>query len=116
MYEKNLPNRAGLTPEFQDGVTTFIEWVKSQQTYMDGEKIRCPCRKFKNEVLKTSDEINFDLYMKSFMPEYYNWTLHGKERVQEYFVAIMRPICRTSKIPLLLLRRVPVYIGAMRRR
>ncbi|KAL0445738.1 UNVERIFIED_CONTAM: hypothetical protein Slati_1701700 [Sesamum latifolium] len=78
MYEKNLPNRAGLTPEFQDGVTAFIEWAKSQQAYMDGVKIRFSCRKCKNEVFKISGEVNFDLYMKSFMPEYYNWTSHGE--------------------------------------
>ncbi|KAL0409441.1 UNVERIFIED_CONTAM: hypothetical protein Sradi_1878500 [Sesamum radiatum] len=88
MYEKNLPNREGLTPEFQDGVTAFIEGAKSQQAYMDGEKIRCPCRKCKNEVFKTPNEVNFDLYMKDFMPEYYNWTSHDEERVQEYFEAV----------------------------
>ncbi|KAL0451709.1 UNVERIFIED_CONTAM: hypothetical protein Slati_1149000 [Sesamum latifolium] len=91
MYEKNLSNRAGLTSEFEDGVTAFIEWTKSQHAYMDGEKIRCPCRKCKNEVLKIPDEINFDLYMKSFMPEYYNWTSHGEERVQEYFEPVTAP-------------------------
>ncbi|KAL0458239.1 UNVERIFIED_CONTAM: hypothetical protein Slati_0451100 [Sesamum latifolium] len=56
MYEKNLPTRAGLTPEFQDGVTAFIEWAKSQYAYMDGEKIRYPCRKSKNKVFKIPDE------------------------------------------------------------
>ncbi|KAL0401779.1 UNVERIFIED_CONTAM: hypothetical protein Slati_4207800 [Sesamum latifolium] len=56
MYEKNLPNRVGLTPEFEDGFTAFIEWVKSQHAYMEGEKIRCPCRKCKNKVFKTPDE------------------------------------------------------------
>ncbi|KAL0324635.1 UNVERIFIED_CONTAM: hypothetical protein Scaly_2430600 [Sesamum calycinum] len=35
MYEKNLPRRMGLTLEFEDGVTAFIEWAKSQHTYMD---------------------------------------------------------------------------------
>ncbi|KAL0445001.1 UNVERIFIED_CONTAM: hypothetical protein Slati_2222800 [Sesamum latifolium] len=89
MYEKNLPNRAGLTPEFENGVTTFIEWAKSQHAYMDSEKIRCPCQKYKNEVFKIPDKVNFDLYMKNFMPEYYNWTSHGDERVHEYFEAVM---------------------------
>ncbi|KAL0400271.1 UNVERIFIED_CONTAM: hypothetical protein Sradi_2370400 [Sesamum radiatum] len=56
MYEKNLPNRAGLTPEFEDGVTAFIEWAKSQHAYMEGEKIKCPCRKCKNKVFKTPDK------------------------------------------------------------
>ncbi|KAL0406202.1 UNVERIFIED_CONTAM: hypothetical protein Slati_3934100 [Sesamum latifolium] len=99
MYEKNLPNRAGLTPEFQDGVTAFIEWAKSQQAYLDGEKIRCPCRKCKNEVFKTPDEVNLDLYMKGFMLEYYNWTSHGEERVQEYFKAVMKPHLQDEQNP-----------------
>ncbi|KAL0428286.1 UNVERIFIED_CONTAM: hypothetical protein Slati_3003400 [Sesamum latifolium] len=30
MYNKNLLGRAGLTPEFEDGVKTFIEWAKGQ--------------------------------------------------------------------------------------
>ncbi|KAL0394835.1 UNVERIFIED_CONTAM: hypothetical protein Slati_4449700 [Sesamum latifolium] len=60
MYETNLPNRAGLTPEFEDGVTAFIEWVKSQHAYMDSEKIKCPCRKCRNEVFKTPNEEYFE--------------------------------------------------------
>ncbi|KAL0394697.1 UNVERIFIED_CONTAM: hypothetical protein Slati_4435900 [Sesamum latifolium] len=100
MYENNLPNRAGLTPEFEDGVTTFMEWAKSQHTYMNGEKIRCPCRKRKTEVLKTPDEVKFDLYMKDFMSEYYNWTSHGEERVQEYFEAVMAPHLQDEQTPL----------------
>ncbi|KAL0458233.1 UNVERIFIED_CONTAM: hypothetical protein Slati_0450500 [Sesamum latifolium] len=56
MYEKNLLNRADFTPKFENGFTAFIEWVKSQHAYMDSEKIRCPCRKYKNEVFKTPDE------------------------------------------------------------
>ncbi|KAK4393981.1 hypothetical protein Sango_1868900 [Sesamum angolense] len=37
MDEKNLLNRAGITPEFEDGVTTFMEWTKSQHAHMDVE-------------------------------------------------------------------------------
>ncbi|KAL0355391.1 UNVERIFIED_CONTAM: hypothetical protein Sradi_3986000 [Sesamum radiatum] len=92
MYEKNLPNRQGLTPQFQDGVIAFIEWAKSQHAYMDGDKIRCLCRKCKNKLFKVTDEVNFDLYMKDFIPEYYNWTSHGEERVQEYFEAVTAPL------------------------
>ncbi|KAL0413414.1 UNVERIFIED_CONTAM: hypothetical protein Sradi_1543100 [Sesamum radiatum] len=85
---KNLPNRQGLTPQFQDGVIAFMEWAKSEHAYMDGDKIRCPCRKCKNELFKMTDEVSFDLYMNGFMPEYYNWTSHGEERVQEYFEVV----------------------------
>ncbi|KAL0367453.1 UNVERIFIED_CONTAM: hypothetical protein Sradi_3635400 [Sesamum radiatum] len=99
MYERNLPNRAGLTPDFQDGVTAFIGRAKSQHAYMEGEKIRCPCRKCKNEVFKTLDEVNFDLYKKDFIPEYYNWTSHGKEMVLEYFDAVRVPHLQDEQTP-----------------
>ncbi|KAL0378313.1 UNVERIFIED_CONTAM: protein NRT1/ PTR FAMILY 8.1 [Sesamum radiatum] len=45
---KNLPRRAGLTLEFEDGVTAFIECAKSQHAYIDDQKIKCPCRKWKS--------------------------------------------------------------------
>ncbi|KAL0448576.1 UNVERIFIED_CONTAM: hypothetical protein Slati_1414000 [Sesamum latifolium] len=66
---------------------------------MDGEKIRCPCRKCKNKVFKTPDEINFDLYMKGFMSEYYNWTSHGEKRMQEYFEAVTGPHLQDEQNP-----------------
>ncbi|KAL0345641.1 UNVERIFIED_CONTAM: hypothetical protein Sradi_4395400 [Sesamum radiatum] len=99
MHEKNLPRRAGLILEFEDGVTAFIEWANSQYAYMDGEKIKGPCRKCKNKVFKTPNEVNFDLYMKDFMPEYYNWTSHGEERVQEYFEAVTAPTSQEEQTP-----------------
>ncbi|KAL0446097.1 UNVERIFIED_CONTAM: hypothetical protein Slati_1737600 [Sesamum latifolium] len=99
MYEKIAPSRAGLTPKFEDGVATFIKWAKSKHPYMDGEKIKCPCQKCKNEVFKILDEVNFDLYIKSFMMDYYNWTSHGKERVQKYFEPVIVPLLQEEQIP-----------------
>ncbi|KAK4395683.1 hypothetical protein Sango_1722600 [Sesamum angolense] len=60
MYNKNLPGRVGLTPEFEDGVKTFIKWAKGQRRYIDGDKIRFPCRKFKNTKFGTPDEDYFE--------------------------------------------------------
>ncbi|KAL2238412.1 UNVERIFIED_CONTAM: hypothetical protein Sindi_1032900 [Sesamum indicum] len=99
MYEKNLPLRAGLKLEFKDGVTAFIKWAKSQHAYMDNEKIKYPCRKCKNEVFKILDEVNFDLYIEGFMPEYYNWTSRREDRVQEYFEAVTVPPLQEEQTP-----------------
>ncbi|KAL0294030.1 UNVERIFIED_CONTAM: hypothetical protein Sradi_6907200, partial [Sesamum radiatum] len=52
---------------------------------MNGEKIRCPCRKCRNRVFKTTDEIMFDICMKGFIEGYYNWTAHGEVQVIEYY-------------------------------
>ncbi|KAL0298759.1 UNVERIFIED_CONTAM: hypothetical protein Sradi_6535700 [Sesamum radiatum] len=59
MY-KNLLGRAGLTSEFEDGLKTFIEWAKGQRRHMDGDKIRCPCRRCKNIKFGRPDEDYFE--------------------------------------------------------
>ncbi|KAK4386242.1 hypothetical protein Sango_2494800 [Sesamum angolense] len=87
MYNKNLSGRASLTPEFQDGVKTFIEWTRGQSRHMNGDKIRCPCRKCKNTKFGTPDEVSYHLCMRGFMAEHYNWTSHGEDIVQDYFEA-----------------------------
>ncbi|KAL0319779.1 UNVERIFIED_CONTAM: hypothetical protein Sradi_5239400 [Sesamum radiatum] len=85
MYEKYLPGNLSTWQEFEDGVREFVNWAKDQQAYMNGEKIRCPCRKCKNRIFKTTDEVMFDICMKGFMEGYYNWTAHGEAQVIEYY-------------------------------
>ncbi|KAL0387861.1 UNVERIFIED_CONTAM: hypothetical protein Sradi_2667900 [Sesamum radiatum] len=92
MYNKNILWRAGLTPEFEDGVKTFIEWAKGQRGYMDGDKISCPCRKCKNKA-------SYHLSMRGFMSEYYNWTSHGEKCVQDYFEAATVPPVSEERTP-----------------
>ncbi|KAL2243052.1 UNVERIFIED_CONTAM: hypothetical protein Sindi_0423200 [Sesamum indicum] len=59
MYSKNLPRRAGLTLEFEDGLETFIKWAKCQRGHMDRDKIKCPCRKCKNTKFRIPDDKYF---------------------------------------------------------
>ncbi|KAL0446177.1 UNVERIFIED_CONTAM: hypothetical protein Slati_1745600 [Sesamum latifolium] len=99
MYNKNLPGRAGLTPEFEDGVKTFIEWAKGQRGHTDGDKIRCPCRKCKNTKFRTPVEVSYHFCMRGFMAEYYSWTSHGEESVPEYFEAATVPPMSEGPIP-----------------
>ncbi|KAL0401386.1 UNVERIFIED_CONTAM: Glucan endo-1,3-beta-glucosidase [Sesamum latifolium] len=47
MYKNNPPRRVGLTSKFEDSVTAFVEWAKSQLAYMD-----------------------------EFISKYYNWTFY----------------------------------------
>ncbi|KAL0322233.1 UNVERIFIED_CONTAM: hypothetical protein Scaly_2519700 [Sesamum calycinum] len=60
MYNKNLLGRASLTPEFENGVKTFIEWAKGRHRHMNGDKIRRPCQKCKNTKFGTPDEDYFE--------------------------------------------------------
>ncbi|KAL0423496.1 UNVERIFIED_CONTAM: hypothetical protein Sradi_0884400 [Sesamum radiatum] len=54
---------------------------------MDGDRIRCPCRKCKNTKFGTPDEVSYHLCVRGFMAEYYNWTSHDEDIVQDYFEA-----------------------------
>ncbi|KAL0434382.1 UNVERIFIED_CONTAM: hypothetical protein Slati_2772500 [Sesamum latifolium] len=85
MYEKYLPGNLSIWKEYENGVREFINWAKDQQTYMNGEKIRCPCHKCRNRVFKTTDEVMFDICIKGFMEGYYKWTAHGEAQVIEYY-------------------------------
>ncbi|KAL0283176.1 UNVERIFIED_CONTAM: hypothetical protein Sangu_2907200 [Sesamum angustifolium] len=99
MYDKNLPRRASLTLEFEDGVKTFIEWVKCQHGHNDGDQIRCLYRKCKTKKFRTPDDIIYHLCMRGFMLEYYNWTSFGDERVQQYFDVVTAPPMQKEQIP-----------------
>ena len=74
----NLAGRKGLTDEFLAGVTEFIEFASSHHECMDGEKIRCPCRKCKNTKFLTIEEVIVHLYQRGFKEDYYDWTAHGE--------------------------------------
>ncbi|KAL0446280.1 UNVERIFIED_CONTAM: hypothetical protein Slati_1755900 [Sesamum latifolium] len=99
MYNKNLPERAGLTLEFEDGVEIFMEWAKGQCGHMGEDKIRCPCRKCKNTKFRKSDEVSYHLCMRGFTIEYYNWTSHGEESMPEYFEAAIVPPVSAEPTP-----------------
>ncbi|KAL0303177.1 UNVERIFIED_CONTAM: hypothetical protein Sradi_6185800 [Sesamum radiatum] len=113
MYNKNLPGRAGLIPEFEDGVKTCIEWAKGQRENIDVDKIRCPCRKCKNTKFRTPDEVSYHLCMRGFTAEYYNWTSHDEESVPEYFEAATVPPVSEEPTPVAYIEANIIYIGVM---
>ncbi|KAL0310268.1 UNVERIFIED_CONTAM: hypothetical protein Scaly_2944500 [Sesamum calycinum] len=65
MYNKNFLGRAGLTPEFEDVIKTFIEWATGQRGHMDRDKIKCPYRKYKNTRFGTPDEESVQDYFEA---------------------------------------------------
>ncbi|XP_074577237.1 uncharacterized protein LOC141833653 [Curcuma longa] len=78
MYRKNKPNRKGLTDEYIVGMEQFLEFATSHVEFMDGEKIRCPCRKCHNGKFLQCDKVREHLCRFGFTPNYYNWTCHGE--------------------------------------
>ncbi|KAJ8770996.1 hypothetical protein K2173_023321 [Erythroxylum novogranatense] len=70
-----------INPEFVEGVYAFIHYACSQPAYMDGSKIRCPCRKCKHKCFLSIDEVQLHLLRKGFVPNYFQWTRHGEPLV-----------------------------------
>nr|GLL27171.1 uncharacterized protein LOC109166492 [Ipomoea trifida] len=69
-----------LTKEFLDGLKTFIEFATSQRTWMDGERIRCPCtqRKCQNTKFLDVPTVKYHLAKFGFVSDYYVWRFHGE--------------------------------------
>ncbi|OMO99515.1 Transposon, En/Spm-like protein [Corchorus capsularis] len=79
MYNKNLPGRRGLTNEFIAGVEEFIQFASTQYEHMDGELLRCPCRKCDNLQFLDPKEVTLHFYNKGFTKNYFNWVSHSEE-------------------------------------
>ncbi|KAL7607985.1 hypothetical protein Lser_V15G12232 [Lactuca serriola] len=77
MYER-LDDRGHVSHLFINGVKTFIEFASTKQSYMDGDKIKCPCTKCNNKAYKAVDEAKYHLYKFGFVPNYRFWDKHGE--------------------------------------
>ncbi|KAK9088039.1 hypothetical protein Syun_030433 [Stephania yunnanensis] len=68
--------------EFVAGVKEFIKFAMQHcTTYLNKAKIRCPCRKCRNEKYYDVDTIELHLVRGGFIPDYYCWTAHGEEEI-----------------------------------
>ncbi|XP_019253809.1 PREDICTED: uncharacterized protein LOC109232493 [Nicotiana attenuata] len=63
MYNRNHPNRAGLSDEFIEGVAEFIAKAQTLDDFIIGGGL---------------DEVKVHLYKKGFVEIYYIWTAHGE--------------------------------------
>ena len=71
MYNKNLPERQGLTDEFRTGLELFLDFANSKYEFMDGNKLRCPCKKCGNGQFLVCDKVRKYFYRFGFIPNYY---------------------------------------------
>ncbi|KAJ8767880.1 hypothetical protein K2173_020820 [Erythroxylum novogranatense] len=77
MYRR-LTTDGFINPKFVEGFDVFIHYASSQPAYMDGSKIRCPCKKCKHKCLLFIDEVYLHLLRKGFVPNYFQWTRYGE--------------------------------------
>ncbi|XP_057779596.1 uncharacterized protein LOC130998182 [Salvia miltiorrhiza] len=77
MYRRFLPDGA-LNPDFQRGLQGFIDYASSRRDLMDGEKIRCPCRKCDNIRFHTKNNVQYHIAKNGFVRDYHIWRFHGE--------------------------------------
>ncbi|XP_047320836.1 uncharacterized protein LOC124924895 [Impatiens glandulifera] len=78
MYNKQSNNHLRYTDEFLNGLQEFVSFATSKSSYMDGDKIRCPCVKCCVKKFISSDLCQSHLIKFGFMSDYYTWTANGE--------------------------------------
>lgn len=76
MYRRLWKNN--LTTEFVRGLDTFMAFACSQPSYMNGQDIKCPCKKCKCKPFHNPNTVKLHLEKQGFMPEYHTWVFHGE--------------------------------------
>ena len=71
-------NRVSL--EFRNGVAEFIRLARQQ--VVNG-KVKCPCKTCNNVKYQTIDDVETDLYIRGFSPNYKRWFHHGEPIIPE---------------------------------
>nr|GMC69217.1 uncharacterized protein LOC109166492 [Ipomoea batatas] len=86
-----------LTKEFLDGLETFIQYATSQHSWMDGERIKCPCNQRRCQNIKFLDvpSVKYHLAKYGFVSDYYVWRFHGERIVG---VDADQDVCGTSQM------------------
>ncbi|XP_049389086.1 uncharacterized protein LOC125853435 [Solanum stenotomum] len=78
IYNMTNFGRMGLRPEFVEGVTGFVEHVKTLEPFQHNGVIKCPCNKCQCLNYPKSDIVELLLFRNGFKKEYTVWTSHGE--------------------------------------
>ncbi|KAL9668333.1 hypothetical protein QQ045_002713 [Rhodiola kirilowii] len=87
MYNRRDKGKTYNNDTFMLGVTNFIETAIAR-----GElptEMRCPCKQCKNKKCYVTGTVENHLYRSGFTQNYYNWTYHGEQRVDEEYAPTM---------------------------
>lgn len=64
--------------EFQVGLNSFIQFATSQRMFMDGDKIKCPCRKCDNIPYQEAKTVRNHIAKHGFIHDYHIWRFQGE--------------------------------------
>lgn len=82
MYRRSTPE-GDFSPHFLQGLESFIDFACSKPAFMDGENIRCPCRKCKNRYFRDVGTVRTHVKKNGFDFNYHLWVFQGERRVSE---------------------------------
>ncbi|KAL4583531.1 hypothetical protein LXL04_008107 [Taraxacum kok-saghyz] len=80
MYER-VDAYGYVSPIFRNGLKEFIDFACSNQDFMDGDKIKCPCIKCDNRPYLQVEDVKYHLARFGFTPNYRLWDRHGETSV-----------------------------------
>ena len=78
MYKRQHESRIGVSDDFQAGVEVFLKYAMSKAQYMDGNKIKCPCRNCRNRRYEEVVSVRDHLTRKGFVRDYDLWSSQGE--------------------------------------
>ncbi|CAM8991494.1 unnamed protein product [Rhodiola kirilowii] len=81
MYNMRVYGESYNTEEFMAGVCGFIETAISRGQLSENMLLCFFCSKCKNKKFLGYLVVEEHLYKYGFLPNYYNWTLHGEELI-----------------------------------
>ena len=81
MYRRILPH-GEFNPEFLEGLDNFIKFASGKPAYMDGDKIRCACKKCDNKCFRDTDEVEYHISRFGFVKNYHIWRFHGERSIE----------------------------------
>ncbi|XP_057809998.1 uncharacterized protein LOC131024507 [Salvia miltiorrhiza] len=81
MYINRFHDDGGLNSDFLAGLETFIEFASSRSLFMDGNNIKCPCKKCDNVFYKEPNTVRYHIAKFGFVQNYYTWRFQGETSV-----------------------------------
>ncbi|CAK8537010.1 unnamed protein product [Lathyrus sativus] len=80
MYDRTLPGRRGLTPNFEEGVKGFITWTFAQECCRREGEVRCLCLKCEcRPIISDLEEVEHHLKRNGFIKSHWVLTYNGEQ-------------------------------------
>ncbi|KAL6550610.1 hypothetical protein OROMI_021098 [Orobanche minor] len=77
MYKRFLSD-GSFNPDFVNGLENFIHFSSTQPSFMDKERIKCPCKKCDNIPYRDIEVVRYHISKNGFVKNYQIWRYQGE--------------------------------------